>query len=32
MDREHLREGAAVKALWVYPLVSEAARRLRGAR
>ena len=30
MDREHLREGAAPKALWVYPLVGDAAQRLRG--
>ena len=27
-DREHLREGAAPKAVWVYPLAAEAAQRL----
>jgi hypothetical protein len=31
MDREHRREGAAPKAVWVYPLVANAAQRLRGA-
>jgi hypothetical protein len=30
MDREHQREGASPKALWVYPLVPKAAQRLRG--
>jgi len=30
MDREHRREGAAPKAVWVYPLVPKAAQRLRG--
>jgi len=30
MDREHARHGAAPKAVWVYPLVKDAARRLRG--
>ncbi len=30
MDREHRREGVAPKAVWVYPLVPEAAQRLRG--
>lgn len=29
MDREHLREGAAPKRVFVYPLVRDAARRLR---
>jgi hypothetical protein len=29
MDREHQREGAAPKAVWVYPLVANAAQRLR---
>lgn len=29
MDREHRREGASPKAVWVYPLVPEAAQRLR---
>ena len=32
MDREHQREGAAPKAVWVYPLVANAAQRLRGQR
>lgn len=31
MDREHLRHGAATKTVLVYPLVKDAARRLRGA-
>lgn len=31
MDREHLREGAAPKVVWVYSLVSDAARELREA-
>lgn len=31
MDREHLREGLAPKAVWVYPLVADAAQRLRSA-
>ncbi len=31
MDREHLRHGQAVKTVWVYPLVKDAARRLRQA-
>ena len=30
MDREHARHGAAPKAVWVYPLVKDAVRRLRG--
>jgi hypothetical protein len=30
MDREHRREGAAPKAVWVYSLASDAAQRLRG--
>jgi hypothetical protein len=30
MDREHRREGAAPKAVWVYPLAADAAQRLRG--
>ena len=29
MDREHQREGASPKAVWVYPLVAKAAQRLR---
>jgi hypothetical protein len=29
MDRYHLRHGAAVKTVFVYPLVRDAARRLR---
>jgi hypothetical protein len=29
MDRAHEREGAAPKAVWIYPLVAEAAERLR---
>ena len=29
MDREHAREGAAPKLVFVYPLVRDAARRLR---
>ena len=29
MDREHQRQGASAKAVWVYPLVPEAAQRLR---
>ena len=29
MDREHLREGAAPKAIWVFPRVPDAAQRLR---
>lgn len=29
MDREHLREGAAPKRVFVYPLVRDAARSLR---
>ncbi len=28
MDREHQREGVSPKALWVYPLVAQAAQRL----
>jgi hypothetical protein len=31
MDRRHLRHGAAVKTVFVYPLVKDAARHLRGA-
>ena len=30
MDREHLKEGAAPKSVWVYPLKPNAAQRLRG--
>ena len=30
MDRGQQREGAAPKAVWVYPLVANAAQRLRG--
>lgn len=30
MDREHRREGVSPKAVWVYPLVPDAAQRLRG--
>jgi hypothetical protein len=30
MDVKHQREGVAPKAVWVYPLVPEAAQRLRG--
>ena len=29
MDREHRRHGLAPKTVWVYPLVADAARRLR---
>lgn len=29
MDRAHRREGASRKAVWVYPLVPDAAQRLR---
>lgn len=29
MDRAHQRHGAAPKTVWVYPLVPDAARRLR---
>jgi hypothetical protein len=29
MDREHRRHGLAPKTVWIYPLVSDAARRLR---
>jgi hypothetical protein len=29
LDRAHQRHGAAPKAVWVYPLVRDAARRLR---
>ena len=29
MDKTHEREGASPKAVWVYPLVPEAAERLR---
>lgn len=32
MDRAHLRHGAAVKTILVYPLVKHAARRLRQGR
>lgn len=31
MDREHRSEGLAPKALWVYPLQADAARRLRAS-
>jgi hypothetical protein len=30
MDRAHRRHGAAPKLVWVYPLVRDAVRRLRG--
>jgi hypothetical protein len=30
MDREHQREGATPKSVWIYPLVAQAAQRLRG--
>ena len=30
MDREHQREGASPKSVWIYPLVAQAAQRLRG--
>ena len=30
MDREHKRAGLVVKSVWVYPLVTDAAQRLRG--
>lgn len=30
MDRAHQRHGAAPKTVWVYPLVRNGARRLRG--
>jgi hypothetical protein len=29
MDREHRRHGRAPKTVWIYPLVADAARRLR---
>ena len=29
MDREHLKEGSAPKAVWVYALKPNAAQRLR---
>jgi hypothetical protein len=32
MDREHVRHGASIKALWVYPLVRNAVKRLREAK
>ena len=32
MDRTHQRHGAAVKTVWIYPLVKHAARRLREGR
>jgi hypothetical protein len=32
MDRTHKRHGAQVKTVWVYPLVKDAARRLRDGR
>ncbi|MGH2608211.1 MAG: DUF4338 domain-containing protein [Tepidiformaceae bacterium] len=31
MDREHLRHGASTKTVLVYPLVKDAARRIRGS-
>ena len=31
MDREHLRHGASTKTVFVYPLVKDAAQRLRQA-
>ena len=31
MDREHLRHGASTKTVLIYPLVKDAARRLREA-
>ena len=30
MDREHKREGTSPKAVWIYPLKSEAVQLLRG--
>ena len=32
MDRTHQRHGAQIKTVWVYPLVKDAARRLRDGR
>ena len=32
MDREHRREGASPKAVWVFPLAGNAAQRLRAQR
>lgn len=32
MDRAHRRHGAAPKMVWVYPLVRDAAGRLRGGK
>jgi hypothetical protein len=32
MDRANERQGAEVKTVWVYPLVRDARRRLRGER
>ena len=32
MDREHVRHGASIKALLVYPLVRNAVKRLREAK
>lgn len=32
MDRSHQRHGAQIKTVWVYPLVKDAARRLRSGR
>ncbi len=32
MDRSHQRHGAQIKTVWVYPLVKDAARRLRDGR
>jgi hypothetical protein len=32
MDRTHKRHGAQIKTVWVYPLVKDAARRLRDGR
>jgi hypothetical protein len=29
MDRQHQREGESPKAVWIYPLVADAAERLR---
>lgn len=32
MDRTHQRHGAQIKTVWVYPLVKDAARRLKDGR
>jgi len=31
MDREHVRHGASVKTVLVYPMVRDARRRLQGS-